>query len=137
MSNQSNILIIFITNIVSSFVDRDMYMRYLGGGVGHQSTRHLTGDRFRNEAQPPGEQDVDGDVVRVETDETEGEGTDRTKVLGEGEEDEEDEEDDDDDDDDDEEEEEEEEEEDPESFGAEDGEEGDVHVPEDEGYGAL
>src|ERR1700722_6198995 len=80
-----------ITNIVSSFVDRDMYMRYLGGGVGHQSTRHLT-DRFRNEAQPPGEQDVSGDVVGAGTDETEGEGTDGTKVFGEGEEEEEEEE---------------------------------------------
>ena|SRR5271170_234829 len=111
-----------MANVVSSFVDRDMFMRYLGGGVGHLSTRYLT-DRFRDEAQPPAENDVDGDVVGAGTGE-ESEVTDRTEILGEEEEEEGDEE-------------EEEENDNMDALGPEDGENGDDDTPENEGYGTL
>src|ERR1700722_452763 len=106
-----------------------MFMRYLGGGIGHQSTRYLS-DRFLNEAQPPGENNVN---VGVEAGGKEGEGTDGTEIIGEEEKEEEEGE---------EEEEEEEEEEDddthdPDTLGPEDGEDGDYDAPENEGYGVL
>src|ERR1700722_6004925 len=46
------------------FVDRDMVMRYLGGGVGHQATRNvvpIAQDDEEEDRGQPGEGEEDGD----------------------------------------------------------------------------
>jgi hypothetical protein len=43
--------IIVSTNYLARFVDRDMYMRYAGGGVGHYKIDLLEGSR--DSAPPP------------------------------------------------------------------------------------
>lgn len=58
-----------LTNYLPRFVDRDMFMRYRGGGVGHSSTREATNkflhDRDRLDV-PYGEESVEGDVEEDE-----------------------------------------------------------------------
>jgi hypothetical protein len=44
-------MVIFITNIYNSFADRDMLMRFRGGGVSHRTTRKATDD-FLSDRDP-------------------------------------------------------------------------------------
>jgi hypothetical protein len=53
----------YLTDILSSFVDRDMFMRFRGGGVGHKSIRRATNrflqDRWPEELERVVERDED------------------------------------------------------------------------------
>lgn len=67
------------------FVDRDMFMRFLGGGIGHKATDHLQqraptcvhdeapdpqdGDSIPHNTQDHTQADVDGGCEEVDTDE--------------------------------------------------------------------
>jgi hypothetical protein len=44
-------MVIFIADIYNSFADRDMLMRFRGGGVGHRTTRKAT-DGFLSDRNP-------------------------------------------------------------------------------------
>jgi hypothetical protein len=57
----------------ASFCDRDMMMRFRGGGVGHASTRdatnHFLTDRHPTDLQPHGPHQADSEEENVNTDE--------------------------------------------------------------------
>src|ERR1700722_13483359 len=128
-----------ISDIASSLVDRDMFMRFLDGGVGHKSTRHVS-HRLRSDhpvdenagEMPPtdlGHMTIDGANVLIgreeeqEEEEEEEEQEEEEEVEEEEVEEEEVEEGEGDLEDD--------------ALGEEDGEENDADVPENDGYGTL
>ncbi|KAF8914342.1 hypothetical protein CPB84DRAFT_1862974 [Gymnopilus junonius] len=54
---------------VNMFLDRDMFMRYLGNGIGHRATNHLHFEKCTSEET--GDLDDDAEVDSIDGDELE------------------------------------------------------------------
>ena len=65
-----SITVLYSYVVSTRFVDRDMLMRFRGGGVGHKSTcnatNHFLGDRFSGDLVHVSDGDIDGEPANAD-----------------------------------------------------------------------